>query len=268
MEVRVAPGETIESAFAASRKPPRRRAFLAEARKHEHYEKPSVRRKKKSAAAASAAPDERPCEAPRCGASSSTTVSLEQSNSRMALKDQLSSDLKEAMKARDQVRLDTLRSVLSAFSYRRIEVGRELGDDDQVEVVRKQVKQRNDSIAEFAKAGRTELVEKETRERDILSAYLPAQKSADEIREAVRRAMAADSPIGRNQGALMKAVLPGLRDRPTAPSSARSSSRNWPPPASAPRRNFRGGRRVATGDMKWARMVLFGAAVLLGGRRA
>jgi hypothetical protein len=128
----------------------------------------------------------------------------------MALKDQLSSDLKEAMKARDQVRLDTLRSVLSAFSYRRIEVGRELGDDDQVEVVRKQVKQRNDSIAEFAKAGRTELVDKETRERDILSAYLPAQKSADEIREAVRRAMEAD-PSARNQGALMKAVLPGLR---------------------------------------------------------
>jgi uncharacterized protein len=129
----------------------------------------------------------------------------------MALKEQIGADLKEAMKARDQVRLDTLRSVLSAFSYRRIEVGRELGEDDQLEVVRKQVKQRADSIAEFEKAGRTELAQKERRERDILSAYLPVQKTAEEIREAVRQAMAALPPEGRNQGALMKAVLPGLR---------------------------------------------------------
>ena len=129
----------------------------------------------------------------------------------MLLKDRIAADLKEAMKARDQVRLDTLRSALSAFSYRRIEVGRELAEADQLDVVRKQVKQRADSIAEFERAGRAELVEKESREREILAAYLPPQKSADEIRAVVREALAALPAGGRNQGSLMKASLAQLR---------------------------------------------------------
>jgi hypothetical protein len=129
----------------------------------------------------------------------------------VSVKDQISSDLKEAMKARDQVRLDTLRSVLSAFTYKRVEAGHELGDDEQLAVVQKLVKQRSDSIAEFAKAGRTELVEKETRERDILQHYLPAQKSADDVRAIVRAALAGLPAEGRNQGAAMKAVMPQLK---------------------------------------------------------
>ena len=133
----------------------------------------------------------------------------------MSVKDQISTDLKEAMKARDQVRLDTLRSVLSAFTYKRVEAGHDPTDDEQLAVVQKLVKQRNDSIVEFAKAGRTELVEKESRERDILQHYLPAQKSDDEVRAAVRAAIAAIPAEGRNQGAAMKVVMPqfkGLAD--------------------------------------------------------
>ena len=131
--------------------------------------------------------------------------------SRMAVKDQIQADLKEAMKARDQVRLDTLRSVISAFNYRRIEAGSDLSDDDQLAVVQKLVKQRADAIAEFAKAGRTELVEKESREREILQRYLPAQKSPDEVRAIVRQALAGLPEGGRNQGALMKVVMPQLK---------------------------------------------------------
>jgi uncharacterized protein YqeY len=127
------------------------------------------------------------------------------------VKDQISSDLKDAMRARDQVRLDTLRSVLSAFTYKRVEAGRDLADDEQLAVVQKLVKQRTDSISEFEKAGRTELVEKETREREILQKYLPAQKSADEIRDVVRSAIAALPDDGRNQGAAMKVVMPQLK---------------------------------------------------------
>jgi uncharacterized protein YqeY len=127
------------------------------------------------------------------------------------VKDQISSDLKDAMRARDQVRLDTLRSVLSAFTYKRVEAGRDLADDEQLAVVQKLVKQRTDSITEFEKAGRTELVEKETREREILQKYLPAQKSADEIRDVVRSAIAALPDDGRNQGAAMKVVMPQLK---------------------------------------------------------
>jgi uncharacterized protein YqeY len=127
------------------------------------------------------------------------------------VKDRIAADLKVAMKARDQLRVDTLRSALSAFSYRRIEVGRELSEADQLDVVRKQHKQRGDSIVEFERAGRAELVAKESRERDILAEYLPAQKSADEIRAEVRDAIGALPPEGRNQGAVMKAVLGRLR---------------------------------------------------------
>jgi uncharacterized protein YqeY len=129
----------------------------------------------------------------------------------VAVKDQITADLKEAMKARDQVRLDTLRSVLSAFTYKRVEAGHDPTDDEQLALVQKLVKQRNDSIAEFGKAGRTELVEKETRERDILQKYLPEQKSADEVRAIVREAIGGIPAEGRNQGAAMKAVMPLLK---------------------------------------------------------
>ena len=115
------------------------------------------------------------------------------------------------MKAGDVVRREALRSILSGFSYRRIEAGHELSEAEELEVVGKAVKQRNDSIEEFARGNRQELVEKETRERDILLTYLPAQKSADEIREIVRGAFAALSESARNQGAVMKAVMPQLK---------------------------------------------------------
>ncbi len=128
-----------------------------------------------------------------------------------ALKEKIASDLKEAMKARDQLRVDTLRSALSAFTYKRVEAGAELTDADEAAAVQKQVKQRSDSIVEFDKAGRTELAEKERRERDILSAYLPAQMSADEVRSVVRAALESLPAEGRNQGAVMKIVIPRLK---------------------------------------------------------
>ncbi len=128
-----------------------------------------------------------------------------------ALKDRIAADLKEAMKARDQLRVDTLRSALSGFTYKRTEAGVELGESEELDVVRKQVKQRNDSAAEFEKAGRPELADKEKRERDILMAYLPAQKSADEVRAVVKAVIAELPEGGRNQGAVMKVVMPQLK---------------------------------------------------------
>ncbi|MGA8533654.1 MAG: GatB/YqeY domain-containing protein [Candidatus Tumulicola sp.] len=127
------------------------------------------------------------------------------------LKDRISTDLKEAMRARDQLRLDTLRSALSGFIYKRSEAGQELSDADEVEVVRRLVKQRGDSLAEFEKAGRTDLAGKERTEREILLAYLPQQKTATEIREIVRSALSELPPEGRNQGAVMKLVMRALK---------------------------------------------------------
>ena len=129
----------------------------------------------------------------------------------MAVKDQITADLKDAMRARDQVRLDTLRSVLSKFTYRRVEAGRDLADDEQLTVVQQLVKQRTDSIEAFEKAGRTDLVDKESREREILQAYLPAQKTPDEVRAVVRTALESLPADGRNQGAAMKIVMPLLK---------------------------------------------------------
>ncbi len=129
----------------------------------------------------------------------------------MAVKDLISADLKEAMKAKDQMRLDTLRSALSAFSYRKIDAGHDLGDDEQLDVIRKLVKQRADSITEYEKAGRAELAEKEKLERDILAKYLPAQKSADEIRATVRAAVASLPEADRKEGSAMKVLMPKLK---------------------------------------------------------
>jgi uncharacterized protein YqeY len=128
-----------------------------------------------------------------------------------ALKDRIAADLKEAMKARDQIRVDTLRSALSGFTYKRTEAGVELSESDELDVVRKQVKQRNDSAAEFDKAGRTDLADKEKRERDILTAYLPAQKSPDEVRTVVKAILAELPGETRNQGSVMKLAMAQLK---------------------------------------------------------
>lgn len=128
-----------------------------------------------------------------------------------SLKDRIASDLKEAMKARDQLRLDTLRSALSGFTYKRTEAGADLSDADELAVVQKLVKQRSDSMAEFAKAGRQDLADKERAEREILAKYMPEQKSPDEVRAIVKAALAGLPPESRNQGAAMKVVMPQLK---------------------------------------------------------
>ena len=128
-----------------------------------------------------------------------------------SLKDRIASDLMEAMKARDQIRLDTLRSALSGFTYKRSEAGQELTDADELDVVRRLVKQRGDSLAEFEKAARPELAAKERAEREILLAYLPQQKSEAEVREIVQSVLAELPPENRNQGAVMKVAMPRLK---------------------------------------------------------
>ena len=132
--------------------------------------------------------------------------------SSVTIKEQISQDLKEAMKAREQVKVDTLRSALSAMKYKENEVGKEkvLSNEEELAVIQKQVKQRNDSIAEFTKAGRQELADKEILERDILIKYLPAQKSHDE--KAIVQGIIDGLPVeGRSAGAVMKAVMPKVK---------------------------------------------------------
>ena len=126
--------------------------------------------------------------------------------------ERLNADLKAAMKDKDTERLATLRMAISAMNYRRIERSGELSEDEQLDVMRKQVKQREDSIAEFTRGGRADLAGKEAREREILKTYLPAELDAASLNAAVRDAIA---PLGPQPqfGAAMKAAMAALKDK-------------------------------------------------------
>jgi hypothetical protein len=124
----------------------------------------------------------------------------------------LNADLKEAMKARDAERTSTIRMAISAVKYRTIERNAQLSEDEQLDVLRKQVKQRDDSIEEYTKAKRADLADKEQREKVILETYLPARMSADELRKEVRAAVSG-LPADAKFGDAMKAAMTTLKDR-------------------------------------------------------
>ena len=130
----------------------------------------------------------------------------------MTILDRLNADLKTAMKERDAERLLTLRMAISAMTYRRIERNQQLSDEDQLDVLRKQVKQRDDAIEEFSKGKREDLVAKERREREILSTYLPAELSGEALQQAVAAALAPLGPAPQF-GPAMKAAMAALKDR-------------------------------------------------------
>jgi uncharacterized protein YqeY len=124
----------------------------------------------------------------------------------MALVQQIDEDLKNAMRAKDAAKLSVLRMLKSAVKYAAIERGADVLDDAGVaQVVRKQVKQREDSIAGFEKGGRPELAEKEKFEVEVLKAYLPAALTEAEIDHLVKEAIAETGATGKAQmGAVMK----------------------------------------------------------------
>ena len=129
----------------------------------------------------------------------------------MALADRVNTDITAAMKAKDQARLSALRMLKAAIMNKGVEKGRDLDDAEVLQVVASLVKQRKDSIEQFSKAGRTDLVDKETGEVAVLEAYLPPAASAEEIDAAVAKAIAdtgASSP--KDMGKVMKAVMPML----------------------------------------------------------
>jgi uncharacterized protein YqeY len=129
----------------------------------------------------------------------------------MGLNEQVGADIAAAMKARDSSRLSALRMLKAAIMNKGVEKGRDLDDAEVLQVVASLVKQRRDSIEQFSKAGRTDLVEKETGELTVLQAYLPPAATPDEINAAVAEAIAetgATSP--KDMGKVMKAVMPKL----------------------------------------------------------
>jgi uncharacterized protein YqeY len=128
----------------------------------------------------------------------------------MTIKEEIDADLKDAMRSRDAERLSVLRMVKSALTNAAIEklgVAGGLGDSEAVGVIRKQVKQRWDSIESFEKGGRPELAAKERKEIEFLSEYLPAPLGEDEINQLVKDAIAQVAATSKAQmGAVMKIV--------------------------------------------------------------
>ena len=128
----------------------------------------------------------------------------------MTVIERVDSDLKEAMRAKDTTRLGVLRMLKSAFKYAAIAKSgaeAELNDAEAAQVIRKQAKQRQDSVESFEKGGRAELAEKEREELSILNAYLPQPMNADELAKVVRESIAEVGATSKAQmGAVMKAL--------------------------------------------------------------
>jgi uncharacterized protein YqeY len=128
----------------------------------------------------------------------------------MSTQERIDADLREAMRAKDATKLGVLRMLKSALKYAEIAKSGtegELNDAEAAQVIRKQVKQRQDSIESFEKGGRPELADKEKEELSILNAYLPQAMSADEIASVVRETIAEAGAKSKAQmGAVMKAL--------------------------------------------------------------
>ena len=135
----------------------------------------------------------------------------------MTLSERIDNDLKDAMRAKDAAKLGVLRMLKSAIKNAAIEKGgasATLDDAEASQVIRKQVKQRQDSIESFEKGGRPELAAKEKDEMAFLSAYLPQAMSGDELAAAVRDAIAETGATSRAQmGAVMKVLQTKLAGR-------------------------------------------------------
>ncbi|MGA7951335.1 MAG: GatB/YqeY domain-containing protein [Thiobacillaceae bacterium] len=129
----------------------------------------------------------------------------------MSLKARIQEDVKTAMKAREAARLSTLRMLTAAMKQKEVDERIELDDAAVLAIVEKLIKQRKDSISQFAKAGRQDLVDAETAELAVLSAYLPAQLSEAEILIAIDAAIAASSASSpRDMGKVMALIKPQL----------------------------------------------------------
>ncbi|MRI58919.1 MAG: glutamyl-tRNA amidotransferase [Epsilonproteobacteria bacterium] len=105
----------------------------------------------------------------------------------MDLKQKLQQDLKEAMKAKDTFKRDTIRFLMSAIKQVEVDTRKELSDEDIVKIIQKSVKQREEAAAQYKTGGREDLYEKEIKEAELLKNYLPKQLSDDELEAELRR---------------------------------------------------------------------------------
>ncbi len=201
-EVKVKENESLDSALRRFKRTCARDGIMGEVRKREHNDKPSVKRKKKSEAARKRKFKE------------FYFILLRKGMMVMSLKEQLFADLKTAMKEKDTVRKDTVQLIRSGILQIEKDKKIELDEDGVLDVIAKQLKSRRDSLPEYEKSGRQDLIEKLNREIEILLGYLPEQLSEDEIQKIVAEAVAESGAASvKEMGKVMAIVTPKVKGR-------------------------------------------------------
>jgi uncharacterized protein YqeY len=129
------------------------------------------------------------------------------------VRERLDADLKDAMRAKDEVKLTTIRAIKSAIKYKEVESTNKVLDDAGIlAVLTTEVKKRRDAAAEYKAANRADLAEKEEKEIVVLQTYLPAQLSAEQLTAEIARAITeAGAKSAKDLGAVMKIVTPRLK---------------------------------------------------------
>lgn len=128
----------------------------------------------------------------------------------MAIKDKISEDLKAAMRAKDSVRLDAIRAIRAAITLREVEKQKELNDEEVIELVRGLRKQKLEAIEMFGAGGRADLVERETREKEVLESYLPQAPSREAIEQTIAQII---SELGASSVKDMGRVMAASKER-------------------------------------------------------
>lgn len=132
----------------------------------------------------------------------------------MSLSEQIMSDMKEAMKARDKVRLNTVRMIKSALMNEKIKAGHDLTAEEELTVLSREKKQREESIEEFTKANRKDLADETKQELTIVESYLPKQMTQEELNQAVSSAIAEVNAQGKSDfGKVMKVLMPKIKGK-------------------------------------------------------
>lgn len=134
----------------------------------------------------------------------------------MSIKEQLMADMKTAMKAREKgkLALNTIRMARAHIRQAEIDNGHaDFNDDEVLAILRKEVKQRNETLAEIAGSGREDLVNETKAEIEVLKKYLPPEMTEEEISKEVKAIVDAMDPAERNMGSVMKAVMAKLKGK-------------------------------------------------------
>lgn len=132
----------------------------------------------------------------------------------MSLKETLMQDLKTAMKNKDKRTKDTITMVRAAIKQKEVDDHVELNDDDVIQIIAKEIKERRGSIEEFQKAGRDDLIDSTKAEIDVLLNYMPEQLSEEELEAMIRKVMEENNITEKKQmGLLMKNIMPKVQGR-------------------------------------------------------